>query len=217
MESRLPMTIPSYERLAAACVILGASLLAAYAVLFLLLLPVGSGTFDYPALVVSPHWTQLALVAFIGVISLLVGLDAIYARLQGRGGLSGTAGLLLTKVALVLQACMLTWELLLDPIVAGHPDSAFLLRDGVIAAAPMMIAFRWVFLATTVVGILLFGRAIYRSRQFPRGAIFLIVVGAAAYVVGPRISVLLAIGGVITIALGGALIGARLWRPPTAP
>jgi hypothetical protein len=210
------MATPSYERLAAACVILGASLLAAYAVLFLLLLPVGNGTFDYPTLVVSPHWTELALVALIGVISLLAGLDAIYVRLQGRGGLSGTVGLLFTKVALVLQACMLTWELLLDPIIAGHPDSAFLLRDGVIATAPLMVVFRWVFLTTSVVGALLFGGAIYRSRQFRGGAILLIVAGAAAYVVGPRVSVLLAISGVIMFALGGVLVGVRLWRPPSA-
>jgi len=211
------MATHPHERLAAACVILGASLLAGYAVLFILLLPVGSGTFDYATLVVSPYWTELALVALIGVISLLVGLDAIHARLQGRGGLTGAVGLLLTKVALVLQACMVTWELLLDPIVAGHPASAFLLRDGVIATAPAMVVFRWVFLITTVVGALLFGGSIYRSRQFPNSAMLLMVGGAAAYVIGPWLSVFLAIGGVAMFALGGVIIGSRLWRPPAAP
>ena len=50
--------------------------------------------------------------------------------------------------------------------------------------------------------------------QFSRGAILLIVLGAAIYAVGPLVSVFLAMAGVIMFALGGALMGARLWRPP---
>jgi hypothetical protein len=51
-------------------------------------------------------------------------------------GVAGTIGLLVTRFALLLQACVLTCELLLDPIVAAHSQSAFLLRDGVIAMNP---------------------------------------------------------------------------------
>ena len=211
------MTTRSLDRVAGACVVFGATLLAAYGVLFVLLLPIGQGGFDYPRLVVSPYWMPLALVALVGVISIVAGIDAIYARLQGSTGIAGIIGLLLTKVALVFQACMLTWELLLDPIMAGHPDSAFLLRDRVSATSSAMVIFQWVFLTTTGVGAPLFGFAVFRSRQFPRGAILLIVLGAIIYAVGPLISVFLAIGGVIMFALGAALIGARLWRPPILP
>lgn len=210
------MTPPSYERLGAAFIVVGSALLAVYAALFSLLLPIGSGGFDYPRLVVNPYWKQLALLAFLGVVSMLTGLDAIHSRMRATAGFMGTVGLVLTKVALLLQACVLTWELLLDPIVAAHAESAFLLRDGVIARDPGMAIFRWVFLSTIVVGALLFGLAIYRSNQFPKPAIVLIVVGAAVYAVGPVVSVLLAIGGVIMVAGGGLLIGVRLWRVPRA-
>jgi hypothetical protein len=195
-------------------VVVGSILLAAYGVLFVLLLPIGQGAFDYARLVVNPYWKPLALVALVGVISILIGVDGIYARLRGSVGVAGTIGLLLTKVALVLQACMLTWELLLDPIIAGHPDSAFLLRDRVLATSSAMMVFQWVALTTSALGVPLFGFAVLRSGQFPRGAILLIVLGAVVYAVGPRISIFLAIGGVIMFAVGGALIGARLWRPP---
>lgn len=210
------MTPSSYERLGAAFIVVGSALLAVYAALFSLLLPIGSGEFDYPRLVLTPHWKQLALLAFLGVVSMLTGLDAIYSRMRATAGLTGTVGLVLTRVALLLQACVLTWELLLDPIVAAHPPSAFLLSDGVIARDPGMTIFRWIFLSTIVVGALLFGFAIYRSNQFPKPAIALIVVGAAVYAVGPMISVLLAIGGVIMFAGGGLMIGLRLWRVPRA-
>lgn len=208
------MTTPSLERVAGACVVFGATLLAAYGVLFVLLLPIGQGAFDYTQLVVNPYWMPLALIALVGVISILAGIDGIYGRLRGSAGVAGTIGLLLTKVALIFQACMLTWELLLDPIIAGHPDSAFLLRDRVIATNSAMMAFQWVVLTTTSVGAPLFGFAVFRSRQFPRVAVLLIVLGAVVYAIGPRISVFLGVGGVIMFALGGALIGARLWRPP---
>jgi hypothetical protein len=208
------MTAPSLERVAGACFVFGASLLAAYGVLFVLLLPIGHGAFDYPRLVVNPYWKPLALVGLVGVIAILAGVDGIFARLRGSAGLAGTIGLLLTKVALVFQACMLTWELLLDPIIAGHPDSVFLLRDRVIAMSPAMMTFQWVVLTTTGLGVPLFGFAVFRSGQFPKGAILLIVLGAVVYAIGPRLSVFAAIGGVIMFALGGVLIGARLWRPP---
>lgn len=211
------MTAHLFERVAGTCVVFGAILLATYGVLFVLLLPIGQSTLDYPRLVVSPYWIPLALVALVGVISILVGVDAIYARLPANAGVVGAVGLLLTKVALVFQACMLTWELLLDPIIAGHPDTVFLLRDRVLATSSAMRAFQWLVLMTTGVGAPLFGFAIFRSRQFPRPAVLLIVLGAVVYAVGPRISVFFAIGGVIMFALGGALIGARLWRPTNSP
>ena len=195
-------------------VALGSTLLACYAVLFALLLPVGNGVFDYPRLVVSPYWRPIALVAFVGVVLLLAGLDAIYSRMRATAGIAGTIGLLVTKVALLLQACVLTWELLLDPIVAAHSESAFLLRDGVIVTNPAMVAFRLVFLASMIVGALLLGLAVYRSNQFPRTAIVLIVVGAVVYTAGPMVSIFVAIGGVILVAIGGLWIGVRLWQGP---
>jgi hypothetical protein len=210
------MTTHSNERLGAVCLIIGSTLLAAYAVLFALLLPVGGGAFDYSRVVLSPHWTWIGLLAFIGVVSVQLALDAVYSRIRATAGLTGTIGLLFAKVALLLQACVLTWELLLDPIIARHPESSFLLRDGVIATDPTMKIFFWAFLCTIVVSGLLLGFAVYRSNQFPKPAIVLILVGAMAYAVGPMVSVFLAVGGVILFSIGGLLIGMRLWRSSAA-
>jgi hypothetical protein len=200
--------------MAGACVVAGATLLAAYAVLFLLLLRSGHGAFDYASLVISPYWRPLALIAFVGIILILAGIDAIHARLQESASAAAAVGLLLTKVALVLQACVLTWELLLDPIIAGHSESAFLLRDRVIVTNSSMVAFQLVFLVASSLGALLFGTAVYRSGQFSRVATVLVVCGALTYAIGPLVSVLLAVAGVGIFALGGAWIGATLWRPP---
>jgi glycerol-3-phosphate acyltransferase PlsY len=129
------MTAPLLERVAGACVVFGATLLAAYGVLFVLLLPIGQGPFDYSRLVLNPYWRPLALIALVGIISFLAGVDAIYSRLQGSAGVAGTIGLLLTKVALVLQACMITWELLLDPIISARLWRPPISRPGSVASS----------------------------------------------------------------------------------
>jgi hypothetical protein len=43
-------------------------------------------------------------------------------------------------------------------------------------------------------------------------AIALLIAGAVLYALGAWMSVLIAISGVILFAIGGLLIGARLWR-----
>lgn len=202
------------DRIGAVCVGLGFALVGAYAALFLVLLPVDDPTVEYSQLVSSPYWRALALVALVGVISILAGLDVIYLRLGGSAGVGATVGLLLTKVALVLQASVLTWELFLDPVIASRPDSAFLLREMVIAQQPGMVIFRWLFLGTMVFGALTFGAAIYRSNEFPKSAIALIVSGAALYGLGSVVSHFLAACGVLMSAGGGVLIGVRLWSRP---
>jgi len=206
------MSTPSFERLGAACFTMGSALLAAYAILFSLLLPIHSDGMDYSRLVLNPSWARLTLVAFIGVVLMLAGMDALYSRVRVTAGFAGTIGFLFTKTALLLQACVLTWELLLDPVVAAHSESAFLLREGIIATDPAMVNFRWASVITIVVGTVLFGLAVYRSRQFSRTALALIAVGALVYAIGPMVSVLLTVGGVITLSVGCVLVGVRLWR-----
>lgn len=75
-----------FEKLGGAAIIAGSLLLSAYAVLFTILLPLGTGTFDYAEVVRSPGWVPLAMVAFAGVLALLVGFYAVYAKQRSRNG-----------------------------------------------------------------------------------------------------------------------------------
>jgi hypothetical protein len=145
---------------------------------------------------------------------MLTGLDAVFSRIRATAGLTGTIGFLCTKITFVLQACVLTWELLLDPIIAANARSAFLLRERIIANDPGMVIFRWGAIVSILLSTILFGLAIYRSKEFPSRALVLIIVGAVAYAIGPMISITLAVGGVIALSAGCILIGARLWRAP---
>ena len=206
------MPVPSDRNVGAISVIAGSLLLAAYAALFPLVLPIGRGGFDYLQVVLSRWWMPLTATALIAVLLLAVGFDAVWSRLRLTTGSGGWIGFIFLKTALILQACKLTWELFLDPIIAAQPQAAFLLRDLVIFNDPAVVAFRLVSAVTIVVGVLLFGVALYQSGEFPRKALALIAIGAVVYATGAMVSVWVAIAGVVTLSVGCVLIGMRLWQ-----
>lgn len=202
----------SSERIGGMSLIVGAALFAAYAAMFPFVIPVGAGTYDFAKAVLDPDWVKLALVAFIGILLMLVGFYAVYARVRAKSGLLGAAGFLLIEAAYLLQACKVTWELFLYPIIAAHPESAFLLRDRIISHDPSVAAFREVGSAAIFLGVTLFCLAIYRSGEYPKAAPILIFTGAIVYAAGPMISIFVSIAGIFVLAIGCLLLGARLFN-----
>ena len=206
------MDMPSLERAGGVSLILGSLLLTAYAALFPVLLPVGSDAYDYVQVVQNPNWIRLALVAFTGILMMLVGFYAVYSGLRARAGAIGTIGFLFIEAAYLLQACKVTWELFLFPIIAAHPESAFLLREAIIKHDPAVVIFRMGSTLSIFIGIVLFCLALYRSDEYPKAAAILIFVGALVYAVGPLVSVLVSVAGIATLSIGCLLLGLRLLR-----
>ena len=192
--------------------ILGAILFALYSSLFFVLLPIGSGNFDLAAAVMDPDWLRLTITAFLGILLMLYGFYAVYARLQNSSGGLGATGFLLIELAYLLQACKVTWEIFLYPVIAANPGSAFLLRDGVLKHAPAVMLFRSASSLIIFAGILLFCAALYRSRQFPKIAPVLVFAGALLYAVGPFISIFVGVPGIFLFAIGCSLLGLHLLR-----
>lgn len=189
----------------------GALLLATYAALFPILLPLGSGSADYAEVVSSPWWRGLAATALTGTLFLLIGVDAVHAAIHRTGGLSGWLGLVLLKIALTLQASKVVVQLLFEPLLAAHPATAFLLRDAVLLNDPAVTVFRLGSSIALVLGSAMFGTALYRSRLFPKTAVALIGAGAFVYAVGFVVSMLLTVSGIVILAAGCVVVGARLW------
>ncbi|MDX8126682.1 hypothetical protein QLH52_05275 [Methylomonas sp. OY6] len=154
----------------------------------------------------------MALVAFAGVLALLVAFYAVYAKMRDTAGVQGAVGFLFVEAAYLLQACNVTWELFLYPVIVRYPETAFLLRDAVIKNDPAVLAFRISASAAILIGIVLFCLAIYRSAIYPKPAAASIFVGAVVYALGPMISLYVSIAGIFTFAVGCMLLGVRLLR-----
>lgn len=210
------MNALTLEKFGGASLILGAFLLAAYSALFPALLPVGNGTYDYVQMVMNPNWVRLAVIAFIGIILMLIGFYAVYTRIRSSAGMVGAIGFLFIEAAYLLQACKVTWELFLYPIIAAYPMSGFLLRDLIIKHDPAVGVFRAMASITILVGIVLFCFTLYRSSEYPKAGAVLIFIGALVYALGPMISIFVSVAGIFTLAVGCLLIGIRLFRAPAA-
>jgi hypothetical protein len=200
------------DKLGGVSLIVGSLLLTAYAVLFPALLPLGNGTYDYVKVVLNPNWVPLAIIALAGILLMLVGFYAAYSRIRGNAGKTGAIGFLFIEAAYLLQACKVTWELFLYPIIASHAETAFLLRDAIIKHDPAVMIFLTASSVTILIGIVLFCLALYRSREYPKIAAILIFTGALVYAIGPMISIFVSVAGIFTLSIGCLLIGLRLIR-----
>ncbi len=206
------MTPLSLEKTGGASLILGSLLLTVYAALFPVMLPIGNGTYDYVQVVMNPNYVRFAITAFAGVLLMIAGFYVVYSRLRTRAGLIGAIGFIFLETAYLLQACKITWEMFLYPVIAAHPESAFLLRNAVIKQDPSVVTFRLVSEITIFIGISLFCFTLYRSAEYPRSAAILFFVGALVYAIGPMISVFVSVAGIFTLSIGCLLIGVRLFR-----
>jgi hypothetical protein len=206
------MKLATIQKLGGLSLIAGAILFASYSVLFLSLFPVSEMQKDFSRIVMSPPWTGVVGTAFAGVILMVFGFAAVYSRFYQGSGALGLVGFVFIEIAYVLQACQVAWEIFLYPIIAGNPSSAALLRDGIMRDHPLFHAFRTGASASIFLGIVLFCFALVRSKEFPKSAGILIFVGALAYALGPVLSVTVAIGGIIVLALGCLLLGLELIR-----
>jgi len=206
------MKLTTIQRLGGASLIGGSILFMAYSALWPSLLPISEAQRDFSRLVLDPHWTWLAGLAFAGVLLMLFGFGAVYSRLYADAGMTGLLGFVLIEAAYLLQACKVTWEIFLFPIIARDPSAVTLLRDGILRHHPLIVVFKTSASVTIFLGILLFCFALVRSKQFPKAAGILIFVGALVYGSGPLISVVVAIGGIVVLSVGCLILGLKLMR-----
>lgn len=192
--------------------IIGSLLLTVYSAAFSFLLPVKTISSDLSSVVRDPNWRWIAAVAFLGVVLMMIGFATVYSRLRSSSGLTGLLGILFIEAAYLLQACKVTWEIFLYPVIASNPGSSFLLRDGIIKHDAMVVAFRTGASITIFLGIVLFCLALVRSREFPKIAAVLIFAGAFVYALGPLLSIIVAIAGIFTHSIGCLILGLKLAR-----
>jgi hypothetical protein len=192
--------------------IAGSILLATYSVLFLSLFPLSEIQKDFSRVVLSPPWIGLAGVAFAGVVLMAFGFAAVYSRLYQGAGTLGLVGFVFIEIAYLLQACKVTWEIFVYPIIAGDASSTGLLRDGILRDHSLFHAFKAGASASIFLGTILFCLTLVRSKEFSKAAGILVFVGALVYGLGPVLSMMVAIGGIVVFALGCLLLGLELIR-----
>ena len=204
------MQLSTIQKLGGVSLILGSVLLLAYSILFPLLLPMSEMLTDFTLLVLNPNWLWISLVVFIGVMMMIFGFVAVYSKLFAESGLTGLVGFIFIEIAYIFQACKVTWEIFLWPVIASNQTSLFLLKDFVIKNSALVVTFREIASITIFAGIILFCIALIRSKSFPKLGGILIFIGAFMYGLGPLLSVIVAMAGIFILSIGCTIIGLSL-------
>jgi hypothetical protein len=209
------MRLATLQKLGGASLILGSILLLVYSVLFPLLLPMDEMLTDFTLLVLNPNWIWIAVVAFAGITMMIFGFAAVYTKIYEESGLAGLLGFIFIEIAYIFQACKVTWEIFLWPVIASNQASLFLLHDLVIKNSALVAVFRGIASVTIVIGIILFCLALLRSKSYPKLGGILIFVGAFMYGLGPFLSVIVAMAGIFILSIGCTIIGLSLIKKQT--
>ncbi len=207
------MKLETLQKFGGVSLIAGSVLLLVYSVFFSFLLPIKTIRADFTAAVLNPNWLWLASAAFFGVIFLIFGFMSVYSKIHRDSGITGFLGFLLVETAYIIQACKVTWEIFLWPVIAANQVFAPLLRDLIIWHSPLVVLFNSAASITILLGIILFCTALIRSKAFPKFAGILILAGAMLYGFGPLFSVIIAISGITILSLGCFILGIKLIRP----
>jgi hypothetical protein len=204
------MRLATIQKLGGLSIILGSILFLAYSILFPLLLPIDEIYNDPALFILNDNYGWITIVAFVGILLMIFGFSAVYSKLYSKSGLVGLLGFFFIELAYILQACKVTWEIFLWPVIAGNRASLFLFRDFVIMHSSQVVTLKIISSITIFIGIVLFCISLYRSKAFPKVAAVLIFIGALMYGLGPMAGIVPAICGVFILSIGCSIVGFKL-------
>jgi hypothetical protein len=206
------MHVGTIQKLGGCSLVLGSILLFIYSISFMVLLPMDQIHINPSLLFLNTNWIWIVTVAFFGLLLMIFGFSAVYLKMYFESSLVGLLGYIFIVIAYILQACKVTWEIFLWPVITGNQNSLFLLRDSILQQSANVVLFKIISSITIFIGIVLFSTALYRSKVFPRYAAFLVFIGAFLYGLGPLISIIAAICGISIFAVGCSILGLNLIR-----
>jgi hypothetical protein len=206
------MRLSTLQKLGGISLMLGSLMLLVYSIFFPLLLPMNEITSNFTALVLSPHWIWILTFAFIGVFMMIFGFSAVYSKLYSEAGIIGILGFIFIEIAFIIQACKISWEIFLWPVIASYQESMFLLKDFVLKNSALVGTLRGIASVTIFLGMALFCLALFRSRSFPKTGGILIFLGALLYGAGPILSVTVSLVGVFILSIGCTITGLSMFK-----
>jgi len=209
------MKVETLHKYGGISIIAGSLLLTVYSISFSLLLPVNSIKQNYVSLVLNPNWIWITSVAFFGVLFMLFGFTAVYSKIYKTSGALGFWGYIIIESAYLFQACKITWEICLWPVIASNAAFAPLLGDKILVHSLFVSILNYFAMLSILFGIILFCIALINSKEFSKYGGILILTGALLYGLGPMLSVIVAIGGIAIFSAGCFIIGLKMLSAKT--
>lgn len=196
------MKLETLQKLGGISLILGSILLITYSLLAPLLLPIKEMHSDFSLLVLNSNWIWLTTIAFFSLIFMLFGFTAVYSKIYEKSGRLGFFGYIFTIIAYLLQACEVSWEIFIYPIICQNLIFIDLLKKSILKDSFGFIIFGAISNITIIFGIVFLSIALIRSKIFPKIAGILVLIGALLYGFGPLFNTLIGISGIFIFSIG---------------
>lgn len=204
------MKLETLQKYGGLSIMSGSLLLTAYSICFSLFLPVSSLRQDYVSTVLNSNWIWITSLAFFGVLFMIFGFTAVYSKIRETSGALGFWGYIIIELAYLLQACNITWEICIWPVIASNASFAPLLGDKILSHSQFVSILSYSSMLTIFVGIILFCIALIKSNVFSKYGGILIFAGAILYGLGPMVSLIVAIGGIFIFSAGCFIIALKM-------
>ena len=207
------MELKTLQKTGAYAIIIGAITFVVWTICWTFLLPREALTADFSLMVKDPDWIWINTIALPAMILTIFGFTAIYSRLYQTSGWLGLIGYIVITIAYIFQAAQLTWEIFLYPVIVAYEPAVPLLSENIMINHPLVTIFSIIFSASVLLGVLLFGIVLIRSKVFQKIGGILFLTGAILYAVGSMFTVYLGILGVLMFAAGCLILGINLMKP----
>ena len=207
------MTLQLIIRTCGVLTLLGALLLLAFWVLYVLLMPYREISGSLVPLATHRHWTWVNLLGISGAVLLIAGVPGIALAQVEEAGRLGVAGMLIALAGGALLLGPLLWDTVLWPVLARH-DPALLSFSGPIYRSRLFMPFFVSAGLAWAAGWAILGAASLRAGVFPAPAAWLVAVGAPLFALGSLFGLYQAVPRTIGILLfsgGAAWMGLVLW------
>jgi hypothetical protein len=205
------MKFSSLQKLGGIAIISGSVLFALWAICWTTMLPVESRYKDFSVMILSPNWLWISSVSLFGLVLMIFGFSAIYARLHKDAGISGFIGYVLIMIAYILQAAEVTWEVFVYPAIVSYAPAVDLFKNRLLWDHPLIVLYRNVLHITIFLGVVLFCKMLIKAKEFPKMAGILFLVGAVTYAVCASFNMYLEILGVLILSAGCFILGRTMF------
>ena len=177
----------------------------ANAIFWLLVIPIG--TFGGAEASLNSLWLPSQFLHVLAAMFALFGLVGLYNLAGNKAGWLGLAGFILALFGTGFYLADAILALVFFPIIAINAPG-LIATDGAFNTSPAFI----VFAVTFMVGYILFGIALLRSKTLPRAAVLLLILGAILFNLPPGLVPMgVLIFGGVTWGIGAAWLGYALW------
>lgn len=170
------MTPTTLARLSGAAMVAGAAMAIVAGLLYRM-----AGTPGTVAQLLSPMWTAGQMLQLFGVILVLIGLPAVYARQANRLGVFGLIAFALLFIGLMTEVAGPASGLWMAEL-AARPEAQELVEARTMPFALGLILFGGII--TLWVGAIAFGVSVIRARVFSRAAGALLIVAVVIDLIG---------------------------------